>query len=193
MIDRELLRELPPIVAGTFIAMVPMMTAPFLIGGGTVAAGLSPEQAGWIATASVGGVALASMGVSPFIAQLPFRRAMMAFGGVLAASYVALFLAESKEAFLMLALISGLSGGILLAGMAVRVAELPDPDRAYGYIYSGTSIVFALLLLALPAIGEAAGPRSMFLLIGACAGVAVPGMLRLKLCGHDGGQAATAP
>jgi hypothetical protein len=63
------------------------------------------------------------------------------------------------------AAVIGTGSGGLLALMAMRIAQTEHPDRIYGLIYAVATGVFAVLLLALPLIGEKAGTPFMFLML----------------------------
>lgn len=179
--DRYIMRQLVPAIAGTMTAMLPMETAPFLIGGAVHAGNLSVEAAGWVGTASVGAVAAASMAMSPLLGKIRIRTSVIGFGLTVAVSYGLMAFASSLLSFMILAIASGAACGGLLATMAMVVAGTPDPDRSYGVIYAATGVVFAALLFLLPAVGDALSTTAMFFLIAGVALTALPIASRVKI------------
>lgn len=163
--DKGMIRRIFPIVAGTYIAMIPMEVAPFVIGA-AVERGLSAGQAGWVGTATIAFVAIASICAPPLIARLRFRQAMIGFACIEAAGYCGFAAAQGFALLLAMGSLAGCGAGGLLAGMAIRIARTDDPDRTYGYVYAATGLGFALLLFLFPIIGAKFGTAAMFLFAG---------------------------
>lgn len=166
-----------PITGGTFLGMYPMMTTPILIGGVMDGAAMTSEQAGWIGTISVGAVAAASMLLPGLLHRFPGRAPLYLFAAILVAGYAGFAIASDFNGFAAFAFLSGIGSGGLLAGMAMRIAGMPSPDRVYGGIYAAATIAFALLLLLVPIIGGAAGVGAAFLTLAAVALVVTPALL----------------
>ena len=166
-----------PLTGGTFLGMYPMMTTPILIGGVMDGAAMTSEQAGWIGTISVGAVAAASMLLPGLLHRFPGRAPLYLFAAILVAGYAGFAIASGFNSFAAFAFLSGIGSGGLLAGMAMRIAGMPSPDRVYGGIYAAATIAFALLLLLVPIIGGAAGVGAAFLTLAAVALVVTPALL----------------
>lgn len=166
-----------PLTGGTFLGMYPMMTTPILIGGVMDGAAMTSEQAGWIGTISVGAVAAASMLLPGLLHRFPGRAPLYLFAAFLVAGYAGFAIASDFNSFATFAFLSGIGSGGLLAGMAMRIAGMPSPDRVYGGIYAAATIAFALLLLLVPIIGGAAGVGAAFLTLAAVALVVTPALL----------------
>ena len=166
-----------PLTGGTFLGMYPMMTTPILIGGVMDGAAMTSEQAGWIGTISVGAVAAASMLLPGLLHRFPGRAPLYLFAAILVAGYAGFAIASDFNSFAAFAFLSGIGSGGLLAGMAMRIAGMPSPDRVYGGIYAAATIAFALLLLLVPIIGGAAGVGAAFLTLAAVALVVTPALL----------------
>ncbi|HKR87120.1 MAG TPA: MFS transporter [Phenylobacterium sp.] len=179
MIDVKLLRRIWPVIAGTTVAMIPMETAPFLISAVVESSGITQAQAGWVGSASVGAVAVTSMIAAPALHRLPFRRTMGCCALLLILGYAGLIAAGSLWSVVLLAVIAGAGSGGLISGMAMLVAGLPDPDKAYGYIYASTGFAFALLLLLLPMADKSFGPGALFAVIAAAAALASLALAKL--------------
>lgn len=172
--NRSQAKQLIPVIAGTLVAMLPMETTPFLISGAVKAGHLGIEAAGWIGTASIAAVAAASMAIAPVLGRISLRATVISLGLVAAVSYLLMAVAASFALFMVLAVLAGSACGGLLGCMAMIVAGTPDPDRSYGVIYAATGVVFATLLFALPAVGEAFSAAMMFVLIAVLAFAALP-------------------
>lgn len=166
-----------PLTGGTFLGMYPMMTTPILIGGVMDGAAMTSEQAGWIGTISVGAVAAASMLLPGLLHRFPGRAPLYLFAAFLVAGYAGFATASDFNSFAAFAFLSGIGSGGLLAGMAMRIAGMPSPDRVYGGIYAAATIAFALLLLLVPIIGGAAGVGAAFLTLAAVALVVTPALM----------------
>lgn len=167
-----------PLIGGTFLAMYPMMTTPILVGGLVDGAHLSGEQAGWIGTASIGAVAVASMALPALLHRHPGKALPLLFAAMLVLGYAGFGLVTGFAALLLVALGSGAGAGGLLAAMAMRIAKAEHPDRIYGIIYATASIVFAILLFTLPRIGATWGVPAAFLTLALVALLVTP-----LLCG----------
>ena len=179
--NRNMMRQLVPVIAGTLSAMLPMETTPFLISGAVRAGHLSVEAAGWIGTASIGAVAAGSMALSPLLHRIPFRSSVIGLSLTTVLAYLLMALASSFAQFMGLAILAGGACGGMLACMAMVVAGTPDPDRSYGAIYASTGVIFAVLLFLVPYVGDTYSPAMMFVLIAAAALIALPVAARVKL------------
>jgi len=166
-----------PLAAGTFLGMYPMMTTPILIGGAMDGAAMTSEQAGWIGTVSVGAVAMASMLLPGMLHRFPGRLPLYLFAALLIVGYGGLAISTAFPAFAGFALIGGVGSGGLLAGMAMRIAGKPSPDRIYGTIYASAAIAFALLLFAVPVIDGEYGTGATFLMLAVVALVVAPALV----------------
>ena len=166
-----------PLTGGTFLGMYPMMTTPILIGGVMDGAAMTSEQAGWIGTISVGAVAAASMLFPALLHRFPGRTPLYLFAAFLVAGYAGFAIASDFNSFATFAFLSGIGSGGLLAGMAMRIAGMPSPDRVYGGIYAAATVAFALLLLLVPIIGGAAGVGAAFLTLAAVALIVTPALM----------------
>ena len=187
--DFRLLRRILPIIAISYVAMLPMESTPFLILGAEHGAKLTAEQADWVGTACVFAVAIGSILAAPLLHRAPFQKLMAACALLEIAAFGALSLSGSPGSALVLATLAGLGAGGLIGGMATLVAGLPDPDMAYGYIYAVTGLAFAGLLFALPAVEQTAGPAAMFLLIAGSGLLASPALFWIA---EPGGEAHNA-
>ncbi len=165
-----------PLTGGTFLGMYPMMTTPILIGGVMDGAAMTSEQAGWIGTISVGAVAAASMLLPGLLHRYTGRMPLYLFAAFLVAGYAGFAVANDFKTFAAFAFLSGIGSGGLLAGMAMRIARMPSPDRIYGGIYATATIAFALLLFAVPIVGGAAGVGAAFLTLAFVALIVTPAL-----------------
>ena len=166
-----------PLAGGTFLGMYPMMMTPVLIGGVMDGAQMTSEQAGWIGTISVGAVAAASMLLPGLLHRYPGRGPLYLFAALLVAGYAGFAIAADFTAFAGFALLSGIGSGGLLAGMAMRIAGMPSPDRVYGSIYAAATIAFALLLFAVPIVGGNWGVGAGFLTLALVALAVTPALM----------------
>ena len=169
--------DVAPLTGGTFLGMYPMMTTPILIGGVMDGAAMTSEQAGWIGTISVGAVAMASMLLPALLHRHPGRGPLYLFAALLVAGYAGFAIAADFAAFAGFALLGGIGSGGLLAGMAMRIAGMPSPDRVYGSIYATATIAFALLLFAVPIVGGGLGVGAAFLTLALVALVVTPALM----------------
>ena len=165
-----------PLTGGTFLGMYPMMTTPILIGGVMDGAAMTSEQAGWIGTISVGAVAAASMLLPGLRHRYPGRLPLYLFAACLIAGYAGFAVATDFNSFALFAFLGGIGSGGLLAGMAMRIAGMPSPDRVYGGIYAAATIAFALLLFVVPIVGGRAGVSAAFFTLAIVALIVSPAL-----------------
>ncbi len=170
-------RAVAPLTGGTFLGMYPMMTTPILIGGAMDGAAMSAEQAGWIGTISVGAVAAASM-LAPIVLQrFPGRAPLYLFAALLIAGYAGFAVVTGFSGYALAAALGGLGSGGLLAGMAMRIAGMPSPDRVYGSIYAIATVAFAVLLFIVPIIAGAYGIAAAFAALASVALLVAPALV----------------
>ncbi|MHB0876429.1 MAG: MFS transporter [Anaerolineae bacterium] len=134
--------------------------------------GVSEAAAGQLMTvASVAG-AIGTLVLAPLLDRFGRRRGITLAMTTLALSCVGAALAPTFVALSVCYCITGLSAYMLYAQILATVGDTYDGDalgRAMAWITFGN---FALVMLAMPAVGwltVAAGWRSAFLLLGACA------------------------
>lgn len=162
-----------------FIAILPIMTAPFIIGGAMDATGISMAQAGWLGVASLVPIALTSISISPFLGRVPARPVAMSCAMCLVVGFGGLSAADRYWQYIALCMIAGVGSGGLLALIARKIAQVDNPERLYGTIYTVTSLGFAALMFALPAARGLWGVDGMFILVGILGALMIPFLLRL--------------
>ncbi|MGH6634028.1 MAG: hypothetical protein ACREB0_11755, partial [Sphingopyxis sp.] len=162
-----------------FVAIMPIMTSPFIVGSAMDAIGITMAKAGWLGASALVPIALTSMASAPFLPRLPIRAFAVFCAAMLGFSYLGLAAVDAYWQYVCLSIFGGVGAGGLLAVIAMKVAQTPDPERVYGYIYTVTSIGFAALMFGLLPMREFAGVGAMFLVLAGLAAAPIPLLARL--------------
>jgi MFS family permease len=144
--------------SGIGVGYLPLLVLPWTIGALMARSGHSESWAGWIATAEIGALALASL-ISSRYAAKPGRRWVGVGGLVVAivANVAAVFAIPGSSAFLAARIASGAGFGACVAVGNATAAGSVNPTRAFACIWFLMAlwqpIVFAAAPRAIAAVG----------------------------------------
>lgn len=155
---------LPTIVTGVMGNSV-IYLIPLLVGGMVSDRGFSEQVAGYMASADLGGYALATFLTAMLLDRVPWRR--MAFAGLvvmIAANVVTTFV-HDVQTFALVRIASGLGSGILAALASVAVGQTEQPDRNYGILIASSLLYGTAALWGLPVLLARYGLNSAYWLL----------------------------
>lgn len=142
---------------------------PLLVGGMVSDRGFSELQAGFMASAELGGYAIATFLTALLLDRLPWRR--MAFTGLfvmIVANFATTFI-HYAQAFAVARIASGLGSGILAALASVAVGQTEQPERNYGILVASSLLYGTAALWGLPVLLMRYGLNSAYWLLVALA------------------------
>lgn len=159
---------IPSIVTGVMGNSV-IYLIPLLVGGMVSDRGFSEQQAGFMASAELGGYALATLLTALLLDRVPWQR--MAFAGLVAmiAANVATTFAHDGQTFALVRIASGLGSGILAALASVAIGQTDQPDRNYGFLIAASLLYGTAALWGLPVLLARYGLNSAYWLLVALA------------------------
>ena len=144
--------------SGIGIGYLPLLVLPWTIGALMARSGRSESWAGWIATAEIGALALASLMSSRYAARR--GRRWVGVGGLAAAilaNAVAIFSTPGSVVFLAARIVSGAGFGACVAVGNATAAGSVNPTRAFACVWFLMAlwqpIVFAAAPRAITAVG----------------------------------------
>jgi predicted MFS family arabinose efflux permease len=161
---RKLKGLLPSIAIGVMGNGV-IYLIPLLVGGMVSDRGFSEQLAGYMASADLGGYALATFLTAMLLDRIPWRR--MAFIGlaVMIAANVATTFSHDAGTFALCRIASGLGCGILAALASVTIGQSDQPDRNYGFLLAASLLYGTAALWGLPGLLTQFGLNSAYWLL----------------------------
>lgn len=146
---RHIKNLLPSITIGVMGNGVIYMI-PLLVGGMVSDRGFEEQVAGYMASADLGGYAVATFLTALFLDRLPWRRMAYLALAVLIAANVATTFAHGVTAFACARIASGLGSGVLAALASVTIGQTDEPDRNYGLLLAASLLYGTAALWGLP-------------------------------------------
>lgn len=125
---------LPALVTVGVMAVTSLYLQPMLVGGMISDRGFSEQQAGFIASADLAGMALASFVALAWLTRVGWRSAALAGLAIMALANAATTVVFSPELFAAVRFASGLGGGTLLAIAMVGIGHSEQADRNYAIL-----------------------------------------------------------
>lgn len=125
---------LPALVAIGVMAVASLYLQPLLVGGMITDRGFTEQQAGFIASTELAGMALSSFLALAWLTRLTWRTAALAGLAIMVLANVLTTFVHDLEAFAAIRFGSGLGGGTLLAIAMVGIGHSVQADRNYGVL-----------------------------------------------------------
>jgi predicted MFS family arabinose efflux permease len=144
---------------------------PLLVGGMVSDRGFSEQQAGFMASADLGGYAIATFLTALLLDRLPWRRMALAGLVVMIAANVVTTFTHDVQAFVIVRIASGLGSGVLAALASVAVGQTEQPERNYGILIAASLLYGTAALWGLPVLLARYGLNSAYWLLVALATV----------------------
>ena len=157
------------------LGAMPFAVQPFFLGVMNAEFGLNPDELGYIASADVLGIVLASFTGFWWLKRFSFKRLIGLSCTVMVMGYAALAVTESFQQVFVLRVVAGIFGhGIAFSLGTALLCRTERPDRAIA-ISVVTQIGFsAILLLTLPQLLVLMGVQNIYLLLGLVVLLGVP-------------------
>ncbi len=140
-------------------------------GGGGAAgqrmAAKKPGQIGWLFSAELGAMSLATLPAWWWMSRLDWRRVALTAGVVFLAANLASAVVTQYETLLAARFIASLAGGTLMILCISCAAGTPNPSRVYAFWVLGQLLLGMLGLLALPGLFATFGLKVVYLILAA--------------------------
>ena len=157
--------------SGIGVGYLPLLVLPWAIGALMVQTGRSESWAGWIATAEIAALALASLASSGSAAR-PGRRWVGTIGiaAAIAANITSVFVIPGSAAFVVARVVSGAGFGACVAVGNATAAGSLNPTRAFACVWFLMALWQPVMFAATPRVIAALGLNGSYELM-ACAGL----------------------
>ena len=157
------------------LGAMPFAVQPFFLGVMSAEFSLSPDELGYIASADVLGIVLASFSGFWWLKRFSFKRLIGLSCTVMVMGYAALAMTETFQQVFILRGVAGVFGhGIAFSLGTALLCRTERPDRAIA-VSVVTQIGFsAVLLLTLPQLLSPMGVQNIYLLLGFVVLLGVP-------------------
>ena len=161
------LRLLAAIVIFAAIAPGILMTAPAVAAQLASEWQLKPGQIGWLFSAELGAMSLATLPAWWWMSRLDWRRVALMAGVVFLTANLASAVVTQYETLLAARFIASLAGGTLMILCISCAAGTPNPSRVYAFWVLGQLLLGMLGLLALPGLFATFGLKVVYLILAA--------------------------
>ena len=161
------LRLLAAIVIFAAIAPGILMTAPAVAAQLASEWQLKPGQIGWLFSAELGAMSLATLPAWWWMSRLDWRRVALTAGAVFLTANLASAVVTQYETLLAARFIASLAGGTLMILCISCAAGTPNPSRVYAFWVLGQLLLGMLGLLALPGLFATFGLKVVYLILAA--------------------------
>lgn len=161
------LRLLAAIVIFAAIAPGILMTAPAVAAQLASEWQLKPGQVGWLFSAELGAMSLATLPAWWWMSRLDWRRVALMAGAVFLTANLASAVVTQYETLLAARFIASLAGGTLMILCISCAAGTPNPSRVYAFWVLGQLLLGMLGLLALPGLFATFGLKVVYLILAA--------------------------
>ncbi len=138
---------------------------PLLVGGMVGDRGFSEQQAGFMASADLGGYAVATFATAMALDRFAWRRMALCAVSVIIIANVATTLVYQPDSFALIRFASGLGSGVLAAIASVAVGQTDNPERNYGMLIGAALLFGTAGLWGLPVLLDHFGLNSAYWLL----------------------------
>tara|TARA_R110000868_G_scaffold17258_4_gene76093 strand:+ start:28537 stop:29634 length:1098 start_codon:yes stop_codon:yes gene_type:complete len=142
-----------------------ILIIPMLVSGWIVDRGFSEQQAGFLSSIEMCGLAAASVAGLYWLHRINWRKvAALALLGIIAGNVITLFIND----YLLFASVRSLTGfcsGTLTALAWVAIAQTAQPERNFGFVITAEVLFAAIALWSLPYLMQQWGVNSAYLLL----------------------------
>ena len=161
------LRLLAAIVIFAAIAPGILMTAPAVAAQLASEWQLKPGQIGWLFSAELGAMSLATLPAWWWMSRLDWRRVALTAGVVFLAANLVSAVVTQYETLLAARFLASLAGGTLMILCISCAAGTPNPSRVYAFWVLGQLLLGMLGLLVLPGLFATFGLKVVYLILAA--------------------------
>lgn len=161
------LRLLAAIVIFAAIAPGILMTAPAVAAQLASEWQLKPGQIGWLFSAELGAMSLATLPAWWWMSRLDWRRVALMAGVVFLTANLASAVVTQYETLLAARFLASLAGGTLMILCISCAAGTPNPSRVYAFWVLGQLLLGMLGLLMLPGLFATFGLKVVYLILAA--------------------------
>lgn len=147
----------------SFVGNAVVLGMPIMVGALADSRGFSEQQVGWLASADLGGMFLASIFTSTVITR--FNRRYLAFAGILIAvlaNYVSTQFHDFDPLFLA-RVVAGIGGGICYSTGVANIAGTHHTARNFSILMFGLVAINAIELYTFPWLADVWGVNGIFL------------------------------
>lgn len=156
------------IFANVFLCTLPSLVitfAPMIVGALVTSLGFSEQQGGFVATADMAGYMTGTISSFLFIHRCHWRLMTLAALLLMVAANTLSGIIDTYSALLFVRFFSGLGGGVIAAIAFASIAQMKDPDSAYGLWLVFQSAIGAVGMFSFPYIIEEWGVGGAFLIL----------------------------
>ena len=153
------------VCCGYVVGHIPGYTSPVTIGVLIDYLALSTVTAGTITSLEIGGTALSTLALSPYITRLSLRKLAVSGCIIAAIAQTASILPHNVFVLAILRTVVGIGAGCTLSAATAVIATSSNPDAFFGKIFAFQNFLFAILLSFLPLAAQL-GQRGYFLSLG---------------------------
>lgn len=161
------LRLLAAIVIFAAIAPGILMTAPAVAAQLASEWQLKPGQIGWLFSAELGAMSLATLPAWWWMSRLDWRRVALTAGVVFLTANLASAAVTQYETLLAVRFLASLAGGTLMILCISCAAGTSNPSRVYAFWVLGQLLLGMLGLLVLPGLFASFGLKVVYLILAA--------------------------
>lgn len=135
------IKDLIPIIFIGVMGNSVIYLIPLLVGGMVADRGFTEQQAGFMASADLGGYAVATFVTALILDRCSWRRLAVCALAVMIIANVATTFVYRVDSFALIRFASGLGSGVLAAIASVAVGQTENPERNYGMLI-GAALLF---------------------------------------------------
>jgi len=140
---------------------------PLLVGGMVSDRGFDEQVAGYMASADLGGYALATFLTAMLLDRVPWRQMAYIALAIIVAANVATTFSHDITTFALARIASGLGCGVLAALASVTIGQSDEPDRNYGFLLAASLLYGTAALWGLPTLLERFGLNFAYWMLAA--------------------------
>lgn len=162
----EPIRDKKAIAAGVILYMlapVGMSLLPLLVGAASDHLGLTPQEAGLLATADYAGITVAAVFAAIYIRRISWRKMALAGILILIIANPLCLLADSLLSLVVLRFLTELGTGLIFSLAIVAIGDSYKPDRFFAFGIGLTVALSTGFFLIIPGLIETYGLAAIFI------------------------------
>jgi MFS family permease len=159
------LRGLIPIIVIGVMGNSVIYLIPLLVGGMVSDRGFSEQQAGFMASADLGGYAVATFLTALLLDRFSWRRMSVCAVTIMIIANVTTTFVYGADLFALVRFASGLGSGVLAAIASVSVGQTDNPERNYGMLIGAALLFGTAGLWGLPILLDRFGLNGAYWLL----------------------------
>ena len=164
-VDVQKLKGLAPSIIIGVMGNSVIYLVPLLVGGMVTDRGFTESQAGFMASADLGGYAIATFLTAMLLDRFSWRRMALVGLALMLAANVATTFVHDIQLFALVRIASGLGSGVLAALASVEIGQSKTPDRNYGFLLAASLLYGTVALWGMPVFLTRYGLNSAYWLL----------------------------